>query len=95
MDTDNMEFNEEYYLHCFEILKKTHKKETNEPVKDPEIIWNKYMFYPFIQSKCYEQLKMPYLERKNAIQVEINKKYRKKVKKRNAAIRAKKRKDTK
>ena len=49
-DKGYIECNEEYYKHCFEILKKTAIRETK--IRKPENleVWNRYMWYPIEKS---------------------------------------------
>ena len=56
-DNDNVIYNEEYYLHCFEILERTIRKETGAWAPSVEFVWDSYMFYPIEKSKAYEKLK--------------------------------------
>lgn len=55
-DTGNVEFNEAYYIHCFEILERTIIKETGEPAESIQEVWDQYMFYPIEKSKAYDKL---------------------------------------
>ena len=57
MDTDNVEYNEKYYLHCMEILERTVYKETGSPAECFQDVWDNYMFYPISKSKAYDILK--------------------------------------
>ena len=57
MDNDKMEYNEEFYLHCFEILERTIYKEMGKAAKKMQSVWDNYMFYPVEKSKAYEALK--------------------------------------
>ena len=56
MDTDKMEYDETFYLHCFGILAKTLRRETGIKEQDVNIIWSKYMFYPIEKSKALDRL---------------------------------------
>jgi hypothetical protein len=51
-----MEYNEEYYLHCIEILENTILKETGAKPDTIEDLWYNYMFYPMEKSKAYRLL---------------------------------------
>lgn len=55
-DTGKVEYNEDYYIHCFEILERTIIKETGAPGESLQEIWDNYMFYPIEKSKAYEKL---------------------------------------
>lgn len=63
MDTDKMEYNEDYYVHCFEILERTVYKETGHIAESVQFVWDNYMFYPIEQSKAYEIIKNKKLKR--------------------------------
>lgn len=53
MDTDRMDYNEAYYLHCFGILASTIFKEARR--KEEYLnVWHNYMFYPITHSKAYD-----------------------------------------
>lgn len=56
MDTDKKPLNEEYYLHCVEILWNTVYKERGYYAEDIYELWNTYMFYPIEQSKLHHTL---------------------------------------
>ena len=56
MDTDSMEYNEEYYLHCIKILENTIRKETGAPPEELQDLWDNYIFYPMEKSKAYDRL---------------------------------------
>jgi hypothetical protein len=56
MDHGEMEYNEEYYLHCIKILENTIKKETGAPPDTLQDIWDNYLFYPMEKSKAYDLL---------------------------------------
>lgn len=56
MDNDLVEYNEPFYLHCFEILSYTIAKETGWAYDDPRDVWNNYMFYPMCDSKAMKKL---------------------------------------
>ena len=56
-DMDKVPYNEEYYVHCFEILEKTIIKELGQPAESVQSVWNSYMFYPFEQSRAYNILR--------------------------------------
>lgn len=63
-DTGKVEFNQAYYIHCFEILERTIYKEKRKAVHKPQYVWNNFMFYPFEQSKAYDVLKDKKLKRR-------------------------------
>lgn len=54
MDFDKMDYNEDYYIHCLEVLAKTIKKETGQWAESIDDIWENYMFYPINLSKAKE-----------------------------------------
>ena len=54
--TGKVDYNEEYYIHCFEILERTIIKEAGEPGESLQEIWDNYMFYPIEKSKAYEKM---------------------------------------
>lgn len=56
-DTNKVEYNEAYYVHCYEILERTIFRETGHPAESVQFVWDNYMFYPFEQSKAYDVLK--------------------------------------
>lgn len=57
MDTDKMDYNEEYYLHCVDILNNTIKKETGSFAMNLDNLWENYMFYPMSESRAYGALR--------------------------------------
>lgn len=48
-DADKLPYNDEYYHHCFDILKKTSDKETGIGLTD-QSIWNRYFWYEMDKS---------------------------------------------
>ena len=50
-DHDVLEYNEAYYKHCLDILKKTDKKENGIPFNDIETLWEGYFLYDIKESK--------------------------------------------
>ena len=50
-DNGIYEYNEQYYRHCMQVLRNTIKKETGQPCRTLEEVWDHYFFYPVIQSK--------------------------------------------
>ena len=56
-DHDKIEYNERFYIHCYEILERTIFKETGSPADSVQDVWDNYMFYPIEQSKAYDLLK--------------------------------------
>lgn len=56
MDIGRMDYNEEYYKHCIEILEKTIIKETGTQARSIHDLWENYIFYPMEQSKGYDWL---------------------------------------
>lgn len=57
MDNNKVEYNEDFYIHCFEILERTVFKEIGTPGDSVQSIWDSYMFYPIEESKAYNILK--------------------------------------
>lgn len=49
-DKGYIECNQEYYMHCFEILRKTAIKETKIRKPTVDEVWNRYMWYPMSKS---------------------------------------------
>ena len=43
-DAGILAYNKEYYNHCFDILKKTARKETGIELTDQEV-WDRYFWY--------------------------------------------------
>ena len=64
MDTGKMDYNEKYYVHCYEILERTIFKETGHPAESVQYVWDNYMFYPIEKSKAYEILKNKKIKRR-------------------------------
>ena len=58
-----MEYDEAFYIHCFEILERTIFKETGCIAESIQSVWEHYMFYPMEKSKAYEYLKHKKLKR--------------------------------
>ena len=52
-DNDIYDYNEDFYKHCMEVLRKTLKKEQGIEVKTPQEVWSHYFFYSIDRSKCY------------------------------------------
>lgn len=65
MDFGKMEYNEEFYHHCFDILGRTILKETGSPAESTTAVWNNYMFYPLSKSKAKKWIRTskPYSNR--------------------------------
>ena len=63
-DIGQVPYNHAYYVHCFDILERTIYKEMGRPAKSVEDVWYNYMFYPFEQSKAYEELRHKSIKRR-------------------------------
>lgn len=57
MDRDVLKYNEDYYIHCMEILCRAKQKESNMKDWTIEEIWNEYLFYSIHESRAWEKLK--------------------------------------
>ena len=50
-DHEKLEYNEDYYVHCLDVLKRTNKKENGNKFTDIESLWYEYLFYDIENSK--------------------------------------------
>lgn len=57
-DHDVFEYNEGYYKHCIEILRKTLKADLGVKVKDDKELWKYYFKYDIKLSKLYRHIKL-------------------------------------
>ena len=56
-DTDKVDYNEDFYMHCVDILCRTIYKETGHRPSFIQDVWDNYMFYPMTKSKAYKPMK--------------------------------------
>lgn len=56
MDKDAIEYNQEYYIHCIEILYANKVKETEMEDWSISDLWTEYLFYPIEESRAKEIL---------------------------------------
>lgn len=56
-DTDKVDYNEDFYMHCVDILCRTIYKETGHRPSFIQDVWDNYMFYPMTESKAYKPMK--------------------------------------
>ena len=50
-DHDLMEYNEDYYIHCLDVIRKADKRENGESFVDIQYMWNGFFFYDIQESK--------------------------------------------
>ena len=56
-DHNVLEYDQDYYIHCLEVLLNTVEQETGYLVHSIEYVWDLYFFYPLKKSKAYKELK--------------------------------------
>ena len=56
-DNNVFEYNQEYYIHCIEVLLHTVEQETGYKVYDIDYVWSVYLGYSMKKSKAWELLK--------------------------------------
>ena len=52
-DHKKLEYNEDFYKHCLQVLRNTVKKEDGIHIRSDRSVWQRYMFYPIKQSKYF------------------------------------------
>lgn len=52
-DHNVLDYNQDYYIHCLEVLRNTFKKENGYNPYTLEYLWEYYFFYPFSESHIY------------------------------------------
>ena len=55
-DHGKLQYNEQYYKHCINILRKTLKAENGINYHSERLVWQQYMFYPIKKSKYFQKV---------------------------------------
>lgn len=60
-DHDVLPYDQDYYIHCLEVLGNTMEQETGYRIHHVDYIWGNYFFYSMKKSKAYEVLKHAFI----------------------------------
>ena len=60
-DKDMLPYNQDYYMHCIEVLMNTIWKETGYYPHSIDYVWGVYLFYPMTESKAWGILKNAFI----------------------------------